>query len=86
MRNWDEKILVGACALLVALVGTVWALSFGTLNGRCTDTETDINVIQESIKTHGERIKFLEATQEENKRRLERIENKLDTVIIHVNR
>ena len=81
MRNWDEKILIGACTLLVALVGTVWAISFGAVNGRCENAETDIHSMREGIKAHGERIKFLEAMQEENKRRLERIENKLDTVL-----
>ena len=85
MKRWDEKILTAACGLVLALVGTVWAVSWGSANSKINDANTSIQELQRVFPSQAERIKCLEANQEENKRRLERIERKLDVVGDQVN-
>lgn len=85
MNRWADRVMVAACGLVLALVGTVWAVTWGATKADVQDNTEEIRAIQQCIKYHGERIMFMEASQEENKRRLERMEKKQDVIDEKVN-
>jgi outer membrane murein-binding lipoprotein Lpp len=75
-----EKITVGACALVIALVGVVWAVTWGNVGSQVDDATAELKALKHDANAVVERVKAVEINREEIFRRLDRIEKKLEAV------
>lgn len=87
LRRITDKVLAAACALVLLLVGTVWAITWGTTLGEVRDVREDVLKRDEAQwliirnldgyqKETERKVTTLEAQQGENSRVFIRIEQR----------
>lgn len=79
-RRFSDKLLYGACAATIGLVGIVWALTWLQTEAKATEAHDKIRTIDGAQKNHSERIIRLEVLQERNEQHLKSIDQKQSTM------
>jgi hypothetical protein len=73
-KRMMDRVLVGACGLVLILVGTVWAITWGT-------TRAQVNGIDGKTQDHAERIKVLETHYADTKDDLNEIKKSQSKIL-----
>lgn len=79
-RRFSDKLLYGACAATITLVGMVWSITWLQTEAKAIEAHDKIRTMDSTQKNHAERIIRLEVLQERNEQHLKSIDQKQSTM------